>query len=300
MDMNADERRIITDFVTRISGGAPQGNAWGSGSVPQSQARPTLPPVDPEADQMLFQLFQQYPEARYRITQTAFVQEAALVEAQNRIRQLEWEVQNAQRQAQAAPAPSSGGFLGGLFGGGRQQQPMPQQQYAPPPQPQYPPGYNPAMLQQQPASAGPSFMGSALRTAAGVAGGVVVGSALMNMFSGHHGSTANAATGNAGASPWSDPGGAAAQTGWGGPEAGAKDGWGGGADKFSGNPPPAYGNDATQAGWGGQQGGDYNSGGGYGGQTDGGYNSGGGGGYDGGGGGGYDGGGGGGGGSDDQ
>jgi hypothetical protein len=66
--------------------------------------------------------------ARDRLTQTAFVQEAALVELQNRIRQLEWERDQARsqaQQAQAAPAPrQGGGFLGGLFGGGAPRRPM--------------------------------------------------------------------------------------------------------------------------------------------------------------------------------
>ena len=47
------------------------------------------------------------PEARFRITQTAFVQEHALVAAQNRIQELEWELENTTRQAQAASAAES-------------------------------------------------------------------------------------------------------------------------------------------------------------------------------------------------
>ncbi|MBL6456166.1 DUF2076 domain-containing protein [Belnapia sp. T6] len=223
--MNDEERRIITQFVERIAGaspGAPSSGPWG-GSVPATQPRPNLPPVDRDADALINDLFARYPEARYRITQTAFVQEAALVEAQNRIRQLEWEVQNAHNQAQAAQQPRSGGLFGGMFGGGqsRQQPPM-----APPPQPVYPPNYNPGMLQPQ--RGGSGFLGTALTTAAGVAGGMVLGNMLMNSF-GHHGSaaaasTASDASGGGGAfgqeavpasSPWTDPGTAAADQGWG-------------------------------------------------------------------------------------
>jgi len=288
--MTDEERRIISDYVARVSGasaggapapGNPQGNPWG-GSVPATQARPPLPPVDPEADALIGQLFQQYPEARYRLTQTAFVQEAALVELQNRIRQLEWERDQARsqaQQAQAAPAPrQGGGFLGGLFGGGQQRPPQPANQpqpqgYAPPPQPQYPPGYNPQAF-QQPQQQGPSFLGGALRTAAGVAGGLVVGNMLMNAFS-HHGQGASAAAAGGvagggpaeaglGGSPWQNPDAVAASQGWDG-GGGSKDF--GAPDKFA--PQPAYEPDAPPPRWdggggyapdnGGGDGGDYGS-----------------------------------------
>ena len=197
--MTNEERELITRFVQRVSGGA-QGSAGFGASVPAT--RPSLPPVDPEADRFINQQFDQYPEARYRITQMAVVQEAALAEAQNRIRRLEWEVGQAQAAAQQAPR-GGGGLFGGLFGGGQRSAPPPQQgqpfgqpgygqpgygqpNYGPqgaPPPPQYPPNYQPGMFQRQ----GSGFLGSALTTAAGVAGGVVVGDALMNMFSGHEG-----------------------------------------------------------------------------------------------------------------
>jgi hypothetical protein len=221
--------------------------------VPSTQQRPALPPVDPEADALIAQLFQQYPEARYRITQAAFVQEAALVEAQNRIRQLEWERDNARAQAQQPQR--GGGFLGGLFGGGSQPRPQPM---SPPPQPQYPPGYNPQMLAPQ--RGGSGFLGTALAGAAGVAGGMVLGNALVNMFSHHgHGGISDATAASSGglfgggSSPWSDPGAAAASQGWdaGG---GAKDP--GFDDKFAGSPP-----DATPTNWGGYGGDDASSGG---------------------------------------
>lgn len=193
--MTNEERDLISKFISRV-GGAPQGGGFMSGSVPRTQ--PQLPPIDPEADSFIAQQFQQHPEARYRITQTALVQEGALAEAQNRIRRLEWELQQTQQamqQVQQAPQQpqQSRGFLGGLFGGGQQPQQQGYQQRpgafgqpgfqptTPPPQPQYPPGYQPGMYQQR---GGSGFLGSALTTAAGVAGGLVVGNALMGMFSG--------------------------------------------------------------------------------------------------------------------
>lgn len=194
--MTNEERDIINQFIARV-GGAPVGGQapgpWG-GSVPATQPQPALPPVDPEADAFIRQSFQRYPEAPYRITQLAFVQEHALAEAQNRIKRLEWELQQAQQaaqQANQAGQQQGGGFFSGLFGGRPhpQQQPgpgpawnqsAPPPQYQPPP-PQYPPNYNPGMFQRS----GSGFLGSALSTAAGVAGGVVAADALMGLF--HHG-----------------------------------------------------------------------------------------------------------------
>ena len=75
-------------------------------------------------------------------------------------------------------------MFGGLFGGGGQGAPRPayQQQYAPPPQPVYQQGgYQPGMFQ----SGGSGFLGSALTTAAGVAGGVLAADAISSMFSPH-------------------------------------------------------------------------------------------------------------------
>jgi hypothetical protein len=197
--------------------------------VPATQ--PALPPIDRDADAFIGQSFTQYPEARYRITQLAFVQEHALVEAQNRIKRLEWELQQAQQAVQqaqqTAAKPASGGFFGGLFGsaakpqgapppqgdprwgsapGGQPQQPY-YQPSGPPPQPQYPPNYQQGMFQQR---SGSGFLGSALTTAAGVAGGLVAGEALMSLFSPHQsfgggGFGGGGYGGMPGGSPWATP-----------------------------------------------------------------------------------------------
>jgi len=188
--MTNEERELISQFVARVNGAQAAQPSFG-GSVPATQ-RPALPPVDPEADRLIGDLFNRYPEARYRMTQLAFVQEHALTEAQNRIQRLEWELQQAQ-QAQQQQRGTGGGFFSGLFGGGSRSAPPPQQgapawnqgaqpgyQQAPPPQ--YAPGYQPGMFQRS----GSGFLGSALTTAAGVAGGLVAGNALMSLFSGGH------------------------------------------------------------------------------------------------------------------
>ena len=136
--MTDQERDLITRFIERVAG------AQTSGAPAQGQP---LPPIDADADRLIADLFARHPEARYRITQMAVLQEHALVEAQSRINRLQWELQNAQ-QAQVPQSPSpwggpagapppqqqSRGFLSGLFGGGGPARTMaPPPQYAPPP-----------------------------------------------------------------------------------------------------------------------------------------------------------------------
>jgi uncharacterized protein len=206
--MTNEERDIISQFIARV-GGAPAPSGFApAGSVPATQAAP-LPPVDPEANTLIGQMFQRFPEAAYRMTQLAFVQEQGLIQAQSRIAEMDAELHRArqavqQAQQQAQPQQSSG-FFGNLFGGGRPAAPPPPnpgpwgaqpgmppqaapQGYAPPPPgyapppPQYAPGYQPGMFQR----GGSGFLGSALTTAAGVAGGMVVGGMLSNMLTGGH------------------------------------------------------------------------------------------------------------------
>ena len=223
--MTNEERDLIAKFIARV-GGQPQASGGGflSTSVPATQ--PALPPIDREADAFIAEQFTRYPEAKYRMTQTALVQEAALAEAQNRIQQLQWELEQSKQLAQQAQQSSKtgGGFFGGLFGGGAQAQPQrpaaggpwgqqqggyPPPGYGQPPQPQYAPNYQPGMFQR----GGSGFLGSALTTAAGVAGGMVVGNALMGAFGGHGGgnswastaSSTNSGWDGAGATPVGDP-----------------------------------------------------------------------------------------------
>ena len=191
--MTNEERDLIIQFVAR-TGGRPAASGFAAGSAPMAGG-PELPPVEPQADALIGELFARYPEARYRITQLAFVQEHALAAASSQIQQLQAQMQQmqqqvAQQQQAAAPSPwgapaqpqPSRGLFGGLFGGGQQAAPppqyAPQPQYAPPP-PQYAPGYQPGMFQQ----GGSGFLGSALRTATGVAGGVLAAEAISSLFS---------------------------------------------------------------------------------------------------------------------
>ena len=151
--MTEQERALITDLVSRITAAdapAPPGaNPW-------SAPPPPAAPIDPEADALLAQLFAAHPTASYRLAQLAFAQAQALHAAEARIAALQ-----AARPAAPAAAPA-GGFLGGLF------------------------GHRPAApAPAAPAAAVPTgggFLGSALSTAAGVAGGMMLGNALTGLF----------------------------------------------------------------------------------------------------------------------
>jgi hypothetical protein len=213
--MTNEERQIIADFIARVAGasGPQQQTPRGGASVPAT-APSALPPIDREADAFIADQFSRYPEARYRLTQLAFVQEHALVEAQNRMKRLDWELQQAQQAAQQQQH-GGGGFFSGLFGGGRSQtqppggtppqwgqasqtgQPLPNYQPGSAP-PQYPPNYNPGMFQRQ----GSGFLGSALTTAAGVAGGVLAADAIRDLFSPRQGLGGGFGSAAETASPW--------------------------------------------------------------------------------------------------
>ena len=208
--MTNEERDVIARFIERVAGGAP---ASGGFTSPAAAPAANLPPVDRDADSYLAELFQRFPEARYRISQLAYVQEQALTEASKRIGALQNELQQVRQQQSggqggqpspwgnaagaAAPAPTRG-FFGSLFGGGSQ--PRQQPQYASPPPYQQQPQYAQPQIQQAGmlGGGGSGFFGSALTTAAGVAGGMVAGNALMNLFEGHHGGGGFADSGGGG------------------------------------------------------------------------------------------------------
>jgi len=289
--MSPEERDIISRFVQRVAG------APATGSVPATTTQP-LPPVDPEADQHLGGLFQQYPEARYRMTQFAFGQEQALQGAAQQIQALQQENAALREQMQGGGQgqpgpgqPSQGGFFSRLFGGNQQSQapggygqppysqPYGQQAYGRPPygQPGYaqqqpgfgapPPGYAPGYGYGQQGMAmrgGSGFLGSALTTAAGVAGGMLAFNAIEGLFSNH--GAEQMAAGGFGAD---QAGGGFDQSGWSTvPDTGAADpsGWGTGAADNSGW--QTMPDQSTDTGWQNDPGtdtggGDWDTGGGF-------------------------------------
>jgi hypothetical protein len=188
--MNSEEQTLIDGLFSRLQ-----------------QAETDSAPRDAQAEARIKEHLARQPAAGYFMTQAILVQEAAIksLDGQNKqltaqIQQLQAELQQAKAQTAAAP-PSSGGFLSSIFGGGsRDLQPAPAQSapvssgggWREPARPSFnsqPPqqnfggspqqGYAP---QQQAPAAGSGFLGGALKTAAGVAGGVMLAQGISSLF----------------------------------------------------------------------------------------------------------------------
>ncbi|ROQ45297.1 MULTISPECIES: DUF2076 domain-containing protein [Pseudomonas] len=188
--MNHEEQTLIDGLFGRLK-----------------QAESEGAPRDAQAQARIAEHLQQQPSAPYYMAQAILVQEAALKRLDEQNRQLQADLNQARAQV-AATAPSSGGFLSSIFGGGaRQPEPQPQRAAQPAPAPATSgggwrepasgfggPGVAPqqqgfnAAPQAAPARGGASsFLGGALQTAAGVAGGVMLAQGISSLF-GHHGS----------------------------------------------------------------------------------------------------------------
>ncbi|CAI8943693.1 DUF2076 domain-containing protein [Pseudomonas sp. IT-P4] len=188
--MNSEEQTLIDGLFSRLQ-----------------QAETDSAPRDAQAEARIKEHLTRQPAAGYFMTQAILVQEAAIksLDEQNtqltrQVQQLQAELQQAKAQATPAPAPSGGGFLSSIFGGNSREPQPASTQSAPlsnggwrepgrssfgsqPPQQNIPQqGYAPQ--QQAPAAAGSSFLGGALKTAAGVAGGVMLAQGISSLF--HH------------------------------------------------------------------------------------------------------------------
>ena len=173
--MNNQEREVISDIFRRLEQVADQ-------------------PRDPEAERFIAEKIRQQPYAPYAMAQAIHVQEQALTNLHQHVQQLEAELERLQNQPR-----QSGGLLASLFGGGsrepeRPQRPMGasfgQPQYGAQPgdmggQPGPWGGGQPGMMgagQPGPSGApqrgGSGFLGTAMMTAAGIAGGMMHGNAL--------------------------------------------------------------------------------------------------------------------------
>ncbi|MGN5051961.1 DUF2076 domain-containing protein [Aeromonas veronii] len=113
---------------------------------------------DQQADQLIRQHLAEQPDAPYYMAQALLIQQAALTRLNERVKELE----------ASQSAPNGGSFLSGLFGS----------ESSPPPCFTPPPASAPA----QPASRTSSFLGGALQTAAGVAGGVMLTDMIGGLF----------------------------------------------------------------------------------------------------------------------
>jgi len=148
--MDQNERQVIDELFSKVRT-AEQGSG----------------PRDGDAERHIQAQLQLQPAAPYYMAQAVVVQEQALHAAQARIEKLEGELSSR---------PAGGGFLAGLFGGGPGASAPGGVQAA---------GTSPEMQRlqayQRPGMGG-SFLGGAMQTAMGVAGGVLLGNLLMGGF----------------------------------------------------------------------------------------------------------------------
>lgn len=188
--MNSEEQTLIDDLFARLQ-----------------QAQTQAEPRDAQAQARINEHLGHQPDAGYFMTQAILVQEAALkrLDEQNRalaqqVEQLQNQLLQARAQTPAAAPSGGGGFLSSLFGGPRD--PLPGASRAPSasggngwrePGRSAPtaqlgaqnfsaPAQNAAAPAQQAPAAGGSFLGGALKTAAGVAGGVMLAQGISSLF----------------------------------------------------------------------------------------------------------------------
>ena len=194
-------------------------------------------PRDPEAESLIAQRLREQPYAPYAMAQAVYVQETALTNLQAQVEDLQAQLRDLQNRPAEAPAPA-GGFLSGIFGAGAQPPARPRSvpsfpqrgqdapspawtgqqpaamQAAPgqgAPAPQQPGPWGNAAQQQAPGRGG-GFMATALTTAAGVAGGMMLGSVLSNAFGGGAAKAAEAKPAETTANNEAPDAGAASQT----------------------------------------------------------------------------------------
>lgn len=169
-------------------------------------------PREPEAEQLIRDGLRKAPNATYALVQTVLLQEEALRQANERIRELE--------AADAPQEQQSGSFLDtmreAVFGGGQTRTSVPPTVSNRPMG--VPPGFRRDADPNQPQAGaaypqaperGGGFGGSFLGTAAAAAAGVIGGTLLMNSLKGAFGGDAKAhglsdASGQQAANPWSD------------------------------------------------------------------------------------------------
>lgn len=200
--MHSEEKNLIDGLFSRIR-------------EVESQSAPR----DATADELIREHVARQPAAPYYMAQAIIVQENALKQMDTRVKELEAQIEEL-KVKQSTPQQSSGGFLSGLFGGGRSE-PQPAQRPASTqparaggwsePGMGTSTGYRSGFGQQtgfgqqggyaahRPAGGG--FLSGALQTAAGVAGGMLLGNMLMDMFNGDDQQLAESATAEPAAEP---------------------------------------------------------------------------------------------------
>ena len=169
--MTPEERQLISGLFDRM-------RSYGA------------PDKDRDAEALIAQSVRANPDAAYMLVQSVLVQEQALEAANARMLELE-----DQLRAMEEPRGSrSGSFLGGAWNSGRRGE-EPRSSVPQVGSRATPSAYEsrsswsqgapqPPLQQPAPAPSGGGFMKSALATAAGVAGGMVLADSLRNMLGG--------------------------------------------------------------------------------------------------------------------
>lgn len=171
--MSPEERQLIAGLFERM-------RRFGS------------PEKDRDAEALIGQQLRAFPDAAYMLVQSVLVQEQALENAQTRIQELEERVHQLEG---SEPPHKSGGFLGGFWGRKDENRedtrsssvPQVGARATPPAYESRQPWSQPAAPPAQGAPAGGGFMRSAISTAAGVAGGMLLADSLRSMLGGHGG-----------------------------------------------------------------------------------------------------------------
>src|SRR5262245_39121257 len=168
--MTPEERRLIEDLFDRMD-------------------RYGAPEKDREAEFLINQRLRAMPDAAYMLTQSVLVQEQALEAANQRTLDLEDRLRELEERA-GGPPRRAGGFLGG----GAFTERWRNEDARGGSVPQVGARATPSIYdrsqaagpstgsQAPPAAAGGGFMRSAMATAAGVAGGVLVAESIRNMM----------------------------------------------------------------------------------------------------------------------
>ncbi|WHS59598.1 DUF2076 domain-containing protein [Pseudomonas sp. G2-4] len=185
--MNSEEQTLIDGLFSRLQ-----------------QAEKDSAPRDAQAEARIKEHLANQPAAGYFMAQAILVQEAAIKRLDEQNKQLAQQVEQLQADVQQARNPASapsggGGFLSSIFGGGSRDSRPASAPSAPasggggwrePARPAFnapaqqgfgaSPGNYGAPQQQAPAAS--SFLGGALKTAAGVAGGVMLAQGISSLF----------------------------------------------------------------------------------------------------------------------
>ncbi|KPX32029.1 putative periplasmic ligand-binding sensor protein [Pseudomonas tremae] len=228
--MNSEEQTLIDGLFTKLK-----------------DAETASAPRDAAAEARIKEHLTRQPAAPYYMTQAILVQEAAVNQLNQQVKQRDEQIQQLQAELQQAKgqssAPASGGFLSSIFGSSASRAPQPQQGQPSGGGWRDGAGFNPAPAPAAPqggyaapaaAAAGSGFLGGALKTAAGVAGGVLLAEGISSMFS-HHSQPQEIVEVIHDAPPVQDTSSSSDQGGWGQPDQQytADDSFDNGGDMFS-------------------------------------------------------------------